>query len=562
MNLQQQKYLIVLFIGSINFVLIYTFVLFNKNWYAYLCILALASFLNASASILNLAFKMSHPAENNYRIKPKNYIYVIPCYNESEEELCGSLNSLIEQRVVKDDKRLIVIICDGKVKGAGNLTSTDLILKKILNITEGGFNYNYSTWDGTQNSVCEYTCEYTYHGETVPIVLFIKEKNYGKRDSLVLIRRMCYLYNISRDSTSTDNDMADNEIMAHMITYLETLYKNKIDYIIGIDADTIFDYNCTYELIQGIDLDENIHGCVGFVDIYPKMNFRSLFVLYQYAEYMFAQCLRRQAQSNITNKVSCLSGCNQILRISEETCGEKILSIFNYYPKEADHILTHIRSYASEDRNHVCNMLSLYPHVKTKQTLKAISYTIVPTSVSVFLSQRRRWNLGANTNDLLLIYLPGINIFERILAVVNVLTFTMTPFVWIATVYFFISIVSEPTLLMLYLSILLFIPLFYSFLIPLFIKPLGFKDSLYYYLSYLFFLSSSSIVSLTCFTYAILKMDIIKWGKTRSIAFEEKEKEELSQLSICLPEPTAHIVRKTERDDADTDHVLNFDIIV
>jgi hypothetical protein len=57
-------------------------------------------------------------------------------------------------------------------------------------------------------------------------------------------------------------------------------------------------------------------------------------------------------------------------------------------------------------------------------------------------------------------------------------------------------------------------------------------------------------------------MDIIKWGKTRSIAFEEKEKEELSQLSICLPEPTAHIVRKTERDDADTDHVLNFDIIV
>jgi chitin synthase len=436
-------------------------------------------------------------------------MYVVPCYNESEEELRCSLNSLVEQRVVKGDKRLIVIICDGKVKGSGNVLTTDLVLKKILNIANDlETSYDYTTWNGTKNTVYQYKCEYEYNNETVPIILIVKENNYGKRDSLVFIRRTCYLYN------NIDNCIVDDIIISEIGSIFNN---NKIDYIIGIDADTIFDYNCTYELIQGIDKDEQIHGCVGYVDIYPQMNFASPFVIYQYAEYMFAQCLRRQAQSNITNKVSCLSGCNQILRISEETCGEKILSIFNYCPKEGDNILMHIRSYASEDRNHVCNMLSLYPHVKTTQTLKAISYTIVPTSISVFLSQRRRWNLGANTNDMLLVYLPGINIFERILAAVNILTFSLTPFVFIATIYFLISIITNATLLMLYLAIILIITIFYALLIPIFIRPLSFKDTMYYYLSYIFFISFSGIVGLITFTYAMLHMDIIKWGKTRLI---------------------------------------------
>ena len=127
--------------------------------------------------------------------------------------------------------------------------------------------------------------------------------------------------------------------------------------------------------------------------------------MYQYAEYTFAQCLKRFAQSNITHKVSCLSGCNQILRVTEETCGETILQKFNYLPNENDNIFDHIRSYAIEDRNHVCLMLSTYPYVHTVQTLDAIAYTNVPTTIPIFLSQRRRWNLGANSNDMMLIYL-------------------------------------------------------------------------------------------------------------------------------------------------------------
>lgn len=508
-RLKLQKYAIVASITAVNALLITTFVVYEHNWYAFLPFLLPASLITAFSSLLNMLYKMGWPHPTPHRLEPKNYLYVVPCYNESAAELRASLHSLMEQRLVKDDNRLILIICDGKVKGAGNALTTDAILKVLLHIEGEGAYYDYPTWDGTTNRLCAFQVMYTYKRETVPLILLVKDRNYGKRDSLVIARRICYAFN----TAPTERE----SYLSHLVANLAPVFTQPIDYIIGIDGDTVFDYNCTYELIQGIEEDATIHGCVGFVDVEPQMPAYSPFVMYQYAEYMYAQCLRRQAQCNITNKVSCLSGCNQILRVSEETCGEKILQIFNYKPTDTDNILTHIRSYASEDRNHVCNMLSLYPHVKTTQTLKAIAYTVVPMSVSVFLSQRRRWNLGANTNDILLTYLPGIHLFERILAFVNVLTFAISPFIYVATIYFIRAIVTGPTMLMLYLSIILFFPLFYTLLIPLFIKPLAFKATLYYYVAYVFFVTLAGGVSLICYLNAILKMDVLTWGKTRAI---------------------------------------------
>lgn len=538
-KLKLQKYLIVSSITIINSILITTFIYYEHYWYAYLPFLLPASLLTAFSGILNIFYKMfRQPAHRNLpRLDYKNYLYVVPCYNESADELRASIHSLMEQRIIKKDKRLILIICDGKVKGEGNTLTTDAILKDFLKTEGMGYYYEYTTWDGTNNIICEYKVMYTYKHETVPIILLIKERNYGKRDSLVIARRICYAFNTFQSLDNTiiqKNTTPSHDYLVHIVATLANVFNKPIDYIIGIDGDTVFDYNCTYELIKSMEEDATIHGCVGFVDVDPQLASYSPFVLYQYAEYMYAQCLRRQAQSNITNKVSCLSGCNQILRVSEETCGEKILQVFNYKPKETDNILTHIRSYASEDRNHVCNMLSLYPYVKTTQTLKAIAYTVVPMSISVFLSQRRRWNLGANTNDILLTYLPGINIFERILAFVNVLTFSISPFIYVATIYFLMAIFTHPTMLMLYLSIILFIPLFYTFLIPLFIKPLSFKETLYYYLAYIFFICSSSCVSLICYLNAILKMDVLTWGKTRTIADFNKGESALTEIILRL----------------------------
>ena len=508
MNITKQKYYIIGLLFCINLLLSTTFIIYHKYWYIYLVILAPQSIISSFSVVLILIKRFLYIEPEINRIEPKNYIYIVPCYNESEKELTNTLNSLVLQRTVEGDKRMLFIICDGKVKSTDNDISTDMILKKILNINELGEYYTYKTWDNN-NDLKMYHGKYITSSNEINYILFIKEHNYGKRDSLVLARRLCYSYNINR----ADEDELSSDIYDIFTKY----YSNEkihipIDYIIGIDADTIFEYNNSYRLIGSIYNKMDVYGCVGYITL-NNNNF-SLGNMYQYGEYTFAQCLKRYAQSIITYKVSCLSGCNQILRISEETCGDKILDVFNYKPTKDDNIMTHIRSYASEDRNHVCHMLSIYPYVKTIQNLNAMAYTNVPTSINVFLSQRRRWNLGANCNDIMLIYLPRVNIFERISSFVNVMNFCLTPFIFIATIYFIIAIARHSSLLMLYLSIMLFIPIFYSLIIPINIKP---QPLLYYYISYLTFYIFSSIVNLATYTYSIIYMDTITWGKTRSI---------------------------------------------
>jgi chitin synthase len=88
-----------------------------------------------------------------------------------------------------------------------------------------------------------------------------------------------------------------------------------------------------------------------------------------------------------------------------------------------------IRATASEDRNHVCLMLSTFPKAQTRQAIRARAYTDVPHSWSVFLSQRRRWTLGATVNDLFLVFAPGVLLFERILAFANVTTWFLNLFI-------------------------------------------------------------------------------------------------------------------------------------
>jgi chitin synthase len=426
-------------------------------------------------------------------------------------ELIYTLNSLVQQKTNKLDKRSIIIICDGKVTGENNNKSTDNILLSILNNKNEPLKHKYITKEGDINTVDLYIGKFN----DIDYILMIKDKNYGKRDSLVLIRRLCYNYN---NNNSSNNNIYSMFIKSTNLIFEDFFGKNKIDYIINIDADTIFDYNCTYELIKGIDSDKNNVGCVGYVDInMNNSNIFNPFNLYQYAEYMYAQCLKRQAQSNITHKVNCLSGCVQILKVCHENCGEEILERFNYCPKEEDNIFTHIRGIASEDRNHVCIMHSLYPYVKTVQNLNAIAYTNVPKSIRVFLSQRRRWTLGAISNDILLLFSPNINIFERIASFINILTLSLVPFIFIATILFLKNLIISPSYLMLYLSIIMIIPLGYGFLIPIFIKRMYFRNAIYFYASYLFFLTFGVLIAILIYTYSLLSMDTITWGKTRSI---------------------------------------------
>lgn len=496
MNITHQKYVVMAALLGVNVLLIGLFIHFDQHWYAFLAILALATVLNACSVLLVLLNRMlCGAATEDHRRTKRNYLYVLPCYDETKEELTASIQALARQRVVEGDTYLLVILCDGVARTAETW-------KQILGLGAEAREerYAYDT-EGTE-LMSVYRGTYLPH---LSFVLCAKDKNKGKRDSLVLVRRLSLRYNTSGVSW----------------IFGRVFWGQKIDYIIGLDADTVLEDECAFHLIQGIEKDPRIHGCVGYVDV-SLVNKGGPFVWYQYAEYMFAQCLKRAAQSCLTGKVSCLSGCNQILRVSEETCGEALLAVFNRQPAPNESIFAQIRGYASEDRNHVGLMLSMYPHVQTTQALRATAYTQVPQSVAVFLSQRRRWNLGACSNDMLLLTLPHINKFERIAAAINVLTYAVNPFIFVATIWFLKALLTGPSTLMLYLAIPMLIPLLYIVLIPIFIRPLAFRDALYFYGGMTLFLLTGSLVNLGTYLYSLAYMDEISWGKTRRLQLPSK----------------------------------------
>jgi len=512
---------------------------------------------------------------NRYTLSKSNIVYVVPCYNETEKELQNTIYSIYAQKNVEYHNKFLIVICDGKIPcKTGQLTSkilTETIFKNHI-LESHIYNEAYSTWENKWNELEIHTGILN----NIKFILIIKSRNLGKRDSLTLIRRMIYYYNnkilsipikpftnnksikLSINEFAFINNYSNCYFSPEFIEFIETAFDTEdtsiqttqpthpthpiqptpitnhhihIDYIIGTDADTILDNYCVTELIYGIkQADSYTIGIVGFVDIIKSWS--NPLIIYQYCEYLFAQCLKRKAQSHITKKVSCLSGCVQLIKVCNETCGNDILDRFNHLPDKKDNILKHIRSYASEDRNHICLMFDMYPYVKTIQSLKAIAYTNVPDTLIKFIRQRKRWCAGATCNDLLLIFNSNHNKWERLQSLVNVTIFLLTIFVFVATIEFIIAIITNPTILMLMLALIMLLPAIYSLLIPICIyndgtdgceasynyknlKSTKISNLLYYTLGFFIYYLLGSILNLVVYFYTFLYLDDLHWNSIK-----------------------------------------------
>jgi chitin synthase len=510
----QQKLLVFSTWFCINVALIVTSILYSHHWYIFLVPLSLSTLFNCISVILivifsikNLCIKQKKAEKNEY--SKRSIAFLVPCYNENEHELNNTIKSIKSQTDLEINRKMLIIICDGRIKGPESNMTTDNVLKNMLKDKTTNtvyFENAYTTWTGEKNNL-----EILYgYIDNLPFIVIIKDNNVGKRDSLVLIRSLLYNYNnnISNNSLSSDFE-------SFFKNYIDISGINNFDYVVGTDADTVFDNACTSNLLREIDWDENTHGVVGFVHVSPEVNKWSLWCIYQFTEYIIAQCLRRVQQSIVTNKVSCLSGCVQILRVSKETCGEAILSAFNACPKQEDNVWRHILSFASEDRNHVCLMLHMYPHVKTRQCLDAKAYTIVPTNLKVFRSQRRRWSLGATGNDILLTFKSGINLYERIGAIFNVITYSLSLFIFVSTILFYYAIFTHPSILMLYLSTVILVPITYEMCIILWFPFESKVDIFRFCIGLFIYLLFGSVINIMVGIYSLLNVDCFKWGKTR-----------------------------------------------
>jgi chitin synthase len=118
---------------------------------------------------------------------PESLMLVIPCYNETEEELRRSLDSLVAQKGIEMHKRAVFIICDGRVKGPQMKESTaNALLHTILAVKTSRIHMKnaYMAWDKyPMNIIIQ---KGTYKG--LPYMCIVKMHNKGKRDGLILLR--------------------------------------------------------------------------------------------------------------------------------------------------------------------------------------------------------------------------------------------------------------------------------------------------------------------------------------------------------------------------------------
>lgn len=119
--------------------------------------------------------------------KDESLILIVPCYNESEQELRQSLDSLAFQKKISEHPLGIVIVCDGRARGPGMARTTadcllhNILTEKTLSVT---IRKAYIGWDKHPTDIILQKGVY----KTVPYLCIVKMENAGKRDSLILVR--------------------------------------------------------------------------------------------------------------------------------------------------------------------------------------------------------------------------------------------------------------------------------------------------------------------------------------------------------------------------------------
>jgi len=413
-----------------------------RYYYVFLPFITITVALNCIMVFSIIGHKVVHtvkPEKKYVPETPETLVYVLPCYNETLDECTRSLDSLVAQKGIEQHKTAIVIVCDGRVRGPGmEKTTADYLADDILTdvkerkLVRGA----YTAWNTESMDVLIQSGDY----KGTPYLLVAKQRNEGKRDGLILIRSFLFNYNIR---SKRPNVIMSKELFGHMTKFLVEAEIENVTHLIGMDADTVFADDCVDALLEESRYKDTVGVC-GYVAVNFSTGNWSPWSLYQSTEYTISQGLRRLHQSVATHKVSCLPGCCQLLRICETTCGDEVLlELFGYFPTHEDGMLKQIRATASEDRNHVCLMLSAREKAQTRQALRAKAYTDVPHSWSVFLSQRRRWSLGATSNDLYLVSAAGVQWFERIIAVANVVTWYLNPFILASIASFIVACTSK-----------------------------------------------------------------------------------------------------------------------
>ncbi|KAH7886333.1 glycosyltransferase family 2 protein [Phlebopus sp. FC_14] len=342
-------------------------------------------------------------------------ICLVTAYSESVEGLRTTIDSLATTDYPNSHK-LILVIADGMVKGAGNTLTTPQIclsmMKDFIVPPDEIEPHSYvAIADGHKrhNMAKVYAGFYDYDDSTVerskqqrvPMVLVAKvgnplevsdpkPGNRGKRDSQIVL--MAFLQKVMFDERMTTFEYE----FFNSIWRVTGVSPDRYELVLCVDADTKVFPDSLTRMVSCMVVDVEIMGLCGETKIANKAD--NFVTMIQVFEYYISHHMTKAFEA-MFGGVTCLPGCFSMYRIKapKGDTGYWVPVLANpdivehYSENVVDTLHKKNLLLLGEDRYLTTLLLKTFPRRKNMFCPQAVCKTIVPDTFRVLLSQRRRW---------------------------------------------------------------------------------------------------------------------------------------------------------------------------
>lgn len=343
-------------------------------------------------------------------------ICLVTAYSEGPEGIRTTLDSVATTEYPNSHK-LILVICDGIIKGKGESMSTPdacLSMMKdpaILPDEVQAFSYVAVASGSKRHNMAKIYSGFYDYGEDslippekqqrVPMIIVVKTGtpdeassskpgNRGKRDSQIIL--MSFLQKVMFDERMTELEYE----MFNGIWKITGISPDFYEIVLMVDADTkVFPDSLTH-MVSAMVKDPEIMGLCGETKIANKR--QSWVSMIQVFEY-FISHHQSKAFESVFGGVTCLPGCFCMYRIKAPKGGQNYWVPILANPDVVEHYSENVVEtlhqknllLLGEDRYLSTLMLKTFPKRKQVFVPQAVCKTTVPDEFKVLLSQRRRW---------------------------------------------------------------------------------------------------------------------------------------------------------------------------
>ena len=464
---------------------------------------------------------------------------MVPCYNESDNELRKTIDSVLANDY-PDENRVLVVVADGIMTGRGQKMSCPETLGNIL-----GFRFSPSDDAHAYESVgalptnyaSVYSGTYTSQkvtGKELKYVVVVKQGgptekgtgragNRGKRDSQLLLFGI--LNRMQYNRRPTELDLVFTKTLQDM-----ELAWTDIEYLMAIDADTRISDNAIKFFVHKLEHDKSVLACCGETQVDNKS--QSFITMIQVFEYYSAHHLKKAFES-VFGCVTCLPGCFTMYRLYTEEFQPLLASdkIVTTYSRNDISSLHERNLYElGEDRMLTTLLLEEYHRMKLSFVPEATCWTIVPHTLQILKSQRRRWINSTlhNTCELLKVQtMCGVCLFSMKMVVIFDLISTFLLPSGSVYLYYIIADAIQSTDPLSPLQMLAFA------YVGMMTLPFIFRAQWDFFFWFIVFLIGGIPVFYFYLPiYAFWNMDDLSWGKTRQVQGSQQAGQVQEETSV------------------------------